>query len=132
MFAHTCRCGAAECLWAHRMRFCPSPHQIERFSAHVSLQGGWVPWVPARLALEISQYSPQKDLPRVAAPVLFVAARRDTLCPADIVRRAAAACAPRCRLLEYDVSHFGLYGGHAFEDAARRMAEFYLEHMPRP
>lgn len=42
------------------------------------------------MAAEFTTYNPIRSVPRVAAPVLLVAATNDSLCPYELVERAAA------------------------------------------
>ena len=37
-------------------------------------QGGWTPWAPARLALELPRYSPIDYVDKLKTPTLFVSA----------------------------------------------------------
>jgi pimeloyl-ACP methyl ester carboxylesterase len=55
----------------------------------VRTQGGWQNRVLARLSNELSRYNPIDKVPEVQAPVLMVAATRDSLCPVKVARRAA-------------------------------------------
>lgn len=61
---------------------------------------------------------------QVKAPILFVAAEKDTLCPADSVR-AAVALAPDAKLSIHDVTHFEIYLGDTLQVKMRE----YLIHM---
>lgn len=91
--------------------------------------GGWTPWAPARLSLEISRYSPVLSLPKLTSPVLFISALRDTLCLPGVIRRTAEACGGRCQLIEYDVDHFGIYGGDVFDKVTEEMLGFLNTNM---
>jgi predicted alpha/beta hydrolase len=53
-----------------------------------SLLGGWKNLAPARTLLMMSMYNPIESVPGVAAPVLFVGASQDTLCPAEVIQAA--------------------------------------------
>ncbi|KAF8073154.1 aidA [Scenedesmus sp. PABB004] len=102
----------------------------EYYSKHPRVyQGGWTNRARACLALElfVHRYSPIACVPRVAAPVLFVAASRDTLCPVDAVRRAAGL-ARRGQLLERDCTHFELYRGELFEKLIDEQVLFLRRH----
>ena len=69
-------------------------------------QGGWQNRALVRMAAEFTTYNPIRSVPRVAVPVLLVAATNDSLCPYELVERAAAlnpkvppfcaACAAPC------------------------------------
>jgi cephalosporin-C deacetylase-like acetyl esterase len=50
--------------------------------------GGWENRAPARTLLYISRYSPIKSVQNVKAPILFIGATEDTLCPIEYVQKA--------------------------------------------
>lgn len=104
----------------YTLHACPTP------------QGGWQNKVLARLALETTAYSPIEYLRYVRAPVLFMSASQDTLCPTDVIRQAAAQLGAQAKHLEYDVTHFGLYLGAIWEDAIKKVVAFMREHTANP
>ena len=57
---------------------------------HACVQGGWQNRALVRMAAEFTTYNPIRSVPRVAAPMLLVAATNDSLCPYELVERAAA------------------------------------------
>lgn len=69
-----------------------------------SVQGGWQNLALARLTFEMPGYSPMELLEHVRAPVLFIAANQDTLCPITLVRQAAATMGSRATIHEYNSS----------------------------
>jgi pimeloyl-ACP methyl ester carboxylesterase len=98
--------------------------------------GGWQNRAPARLALLVGSYSPIDSVTSIEAPVLFVAATKDALCPAPLVAKAHAACgyggrnvSGACELLNVDCGHFGLYVGKPFDQAAGAMLSFFKKHL---
>jgi len=98
--------------------------------------GGWLNKAPARLALLIGSYSPIDSVAYVEAPILFVAASEDTLCPASLVAAAHRECGyggrnvtGACELLTVDCGHFGLYAGSPFNEAAGAMLKFFKKHL---
>ena len=54
------------------------------------VQGGWQNRALVRMAAEFTTYNPIRSVSRVAAPVLLVAATNDSLCPYELVEKAAA------------------------------------------
>lgn len=90
--------------------------------------GGWRNQVCARVGAMVGLYSPVKALPQVKAPILFVAAEKDTLCPADSVR-AAVALAPDAKLSIHDVTHFEIYLGDTLQTILKDMCDFLEEHL---
>mmetsp|Transcript_6822 Transcript_6822/g.15093 ORF Transcript_6822/g.15093 Transcript_6822/m.15093 type:complete len:428 (-) Transcript_6822:260-1543(-) len=92
--------------------------------------GGWKPYAPARLALDISRYSPLKSLPMVTAPLMFVSATEDSLCPHHVVRQAAKEyCNSTCELLEYAVNHFDIYKPQVLREVLDQQVGFFKLHM---
>lgn len=89
--------------------------------------GGWVNRAPARTLAYMSGYSPIQDVPHVTCPILFVTATKDTLCPAESVR-SAAALAQKGHLLELNTTHFDLYTGENFENISAEMVKFAKAH----
>ena len=65
-------------------------HQAATRALHACVQGGWQNRALVRMAAEFTTYNPIRSVPRVAAPVLLVAATNDSLCPYELVERAAA------------------------------------------
>lgn len=90
--------------------------------------GGWENRAPARTLAYMSAYSPVQDVPTVQAPILFVTATQDALCPAESVR-VAYFLAPRAQLLELNTTHFDLYTGANFEHICAEMVKFALAHV---
>lgn len=88
-----------------------------------SYLGGWRNLAPARMLAFMSLYSPKEEVTKIQAPVLFVAATQDSLCPIEFVREAAAA-APKGELMEVNTTHFELYQGENFEMITTEMVAF--------
>lgn len=103
---------------------------VSYFAKHPAVKmGGWQPWAPARLALEIPRYSPINSIVKVQAPILFISAIEDALCPPALIERAVRHCQPgRCTLaiITAAKSHFSMYDKEAFKDATDRMVDFLL------
>ena len=94
-----------------------------------SLLGGWKPWVPARLVLFLSRYSPAQALPMIKSPVLFISASKDTLCSPEVIQKAALACKGLCEVMELEADHFSVYRGKFFKTATNKMTEFLDKHL---
>ncbi|CAN0428434.1 unnamed protein product [Phaeothamnion confervicola] len=74
----------------------------------------------------IGLYSPKTYVPKVRAPILFVAASNDELCPAAAVHKAAADAAD-AEVAVVDGTHFSLYMGPALAETLGRMTAFLKE-----
>ncbi|KXZ52755.1 hypothetical protein GPECTOR_8g146 [Gonium pectorale] len=96
------------------------------------MQGGWQPRILARFTLETSSYSPIASVPSIAAPVLFVAAAEDVLCPVGLVRRAAGLVpGGNASVVELSCTHFDAYRGEHFQAAAAAMVRFLEQRLLR-
>ncbi|GIL46821.1 hypothetical protein Vafri_3701 [Volvox africanus] len=119
-----------------------SPVQLMAYFAKhpTEYEGGWRPVILSRFTLETSSYSPIKSVPRVTAPVMFISALRDQLCPAEQVRKAAellptsnnnsrGGSSSRGELVELDCTHFDAYLGEHLVAATESMVQFLRRHM---
>ncbi|CAN0106617.1 unnamed protein product [Ascophyllum nodosum] len=98
------------------------------FQKHPSVYlGGWRNQACARVGAMVGLYSPIKALPEVKAPILFVGAEKDELCPADTVREAAKLV-PDAKLSIHNVTHFDIYLGDALQIILKDMGDFLEEH----
>ena len=92
--------------------------------------GGWKNLTPARTLAMMSLYNPINAVPKVKVPILFLAASNDTLCPAEIVEKAASkAVHSESRLVTLDASHFDIYSGDTAIQAVNHMIMFLNRHL---
>jgi fermentation-respiration switch protein FrsA (DUF1100 family) len=63
---------------------------------------------------------------KIKAPVLFIAASQDRLCPAAEVEKAAAKT-PNAKLVAVDCGHFDVYSGEPLRHLMNEMVDFYLD-----
>ncbi|WP_051283910.1 alpha/beta hydrolase [Desulforegula conservatrix] len=82
--------------------------------------------VPARIMLTVGTYRPVAEANNIKAPVLIVAAEKDTLIPLWAVRRTAKKIKD-CRLELLPVGHFELYKGEYFEKNILMQIDFLKE-----
>jgi uncharacterized protein len=75
--------------------------------------------------------SPINHVAKVTAPLLLAGASRDTLCPMEIVRRAAAL-APNAVLHEADCDHFELFVPPHFAALVDAQLTFLRQHTGLP
>ena len=94
------------------------------------MQGGWQNLARASFYLEmlISKYSPIKFVPSIEAPIMFIAATNDGLCPHDVVE-AASKLAPNGRMLSRNATHFELYRGALFDGIIHEQITFLQMHL---
>jgi uncharacterized protein len=91
-------------------------------------QGGWRNLARAALALEASSYRPIASVSNITAPVFYVTATKDGLCPQEVIA-AAVAATPAARQLVMDCTHFDVYRGPEFEEVVAAETEFLLQHL---
>ncbi len=91
----------------------------------------WQETVPARILLAILAYRPVRVVRRIRAPVLIIAAERDSLIPLTATRKTAARIA-RCQLEVLPVGHFDLYEGPWFERSIALQTAFLRQHLGLP
>lgn len=85
--------------------------------------------VPARIAFQILRYVPGRRAADVRCPLLVALCENDTVAPADVAAEYAQR-APRGEIVRYDIGHFDIYLGDAFERAVRDQIEFLEAHVP--
>jgi fermentation-respiration switch protein FrsA (DUF1100 family) len=100
-----------------------APGSYEAFLELVPPQAGWRNEVVARSLWNVASYRPTRFASRIRAPLLLIAARRDTLVPLAAVARVASR-APDARLLVVEGGHFDGYAGARFEEVVAAQAEF--------
>lgn len=92
-------------------------------------RGGWQNKIWGRLGAEILFYTPLDHLKKVDAPVLMVAARRDSLCPWETILTAQSLVS-NIDLYSDDVGHFDYYrGGPGYERALDAELKFLKQHL---
>jgi len=111
----------------------------EHFDLYISKHpkvylGGWKNLAPARTLLFLSLYNPVEKLENfTAAPVLFVTAKQDDLCPpkfvVDSVAKAQNQGSSLLTHVQVDTNHFGIYNGKHFEESVTAMKTFLSKHL---
>lgn len=91
-------------------------------------QGGWRNQARAMFALEASSYRPIASVSNITAPVLYITAVKDALCPHEVIA-AAVSATPRARQMIMPCTHFDVYRGKEFEEVAEAEVAFLLEHL---
>ncbi len=84
--------------------------------------------VAARFGLDIVRHFPGRAARDVACPILFAICERDTVAPAGPSRKYAAR-APKGEIKLYDVGHFDIYVGDAFERNVTDQLAFLHAHV---
>lgn len=85
--------------------------------------------VAARFGWLVTLRRPIKEVPKIVAPTFYAICEKDSVAPASAAQRAAAAT-PRGEAKLYDVGHFDIYVGEAFEKAVVDQLDFLERHVP--
>jgi len=83
--------------------------------------------VAARIALRVGLYRPGRGAARISCPWLVQVCERDVVTPPGPAL-AAADRAPRGEAVRYDLGHFDIYLGEAFERAVGDQLAFLARH----
>lgn len=89
----------------------------------------WSGRVPARALFQLLRYRPIGELDKITVPVLFIAAKNDTLMPIEASRESATNIAPFVQYHEWDMQHFDIYHGEYFERAITAQIAFLQQHI---
>ncbi len=100
-----------------------TPDALPGYSAMYPAGFDWQNRVAARAALHVGTYAPRKHAADIRCPILVQVGKRDVVTPPEPAR-AAARSAPRGELVEYDLGHFDVYVGDAFERSVSDQLEF--------
>jgi pimeloyl-ACP methyl ester carboxylesterase len=94
------------------------------------LQGGWKNLARAAYSAEHALFktSPIKHVHSITAPVLYMGANKDTLCPMDIIKRAVSLT-PNAELYAADCDHFELFTPQHMPGLQQRQLQFLLQHV---
>jgi uncharacterized protein len=97
------------------------------FAAHAPED--FVNEVPARIMIRADKYRPIKSAGDVQCPVLLQMAERDPFVPAGAIEETARALGDRATLQRYDIGHFEIYTGDAFEKSVADQLAFLDEYL---
>mmetsp|Transcript_36928 Transcript_36928/g.44674 ORF Transcript_36928/g.44674 Transcript_36928/m.44674 type:complete len:372 (-) Transcript_36928:421-1536(-) len=80
-----------------------------KFPPSEKLLGHWMNLAPARSVNYCGDYSPINYVSKVTAPVMFVAAEKDVICPPEFIRKAQKMCSGETEMMVRDCGHMDLY-----------------------
>jgi hypothetical protein len=89
----------------------------------------WSGEIPARLFFNLIRYRPIQNVRQINIPVLFIAAKHDSLIPIESSREAATNIAPFVQYHEWEMQHFDIYHASWFEKAISTQLEFLHQHI---
>ncbi|HRA91613.1 MAG TPA: alpha/beta hydrolase, partial [Acinetobacter sp.] len=113
----------------HNLCFLPTSDSYYGFHSIVNPDYYWSGEVPARVFFNLMRYRPIQFVRKINIPVLFIAAKHDSLIPLASSREAATNIAPFVSYHEWEMKHFDAYHGIWFEKAITTQLEFLHQHI---
>lgn len=113
----------------HQLCFLPTSDSYYGYLSIVNPDHYWSGEVPARVFFNLMRYRPIQYVRKINIPVLFIAAKKDTLIPIASSREAATNIAPFVTYHEWEMQHFDIYHGIWFEKAVTTQLEFLHQHI---
>jgi pimeloyl-ACP methyl ester carboxylesterase len=89
----------------------------------------WSGEIPARALLQLIRYRPITLVEKIRCPVLFIAAKQDTLAPIESSRACATNIAPYVQYHEWDIQHFDIYQNEYLEKAIQTQIAFLHQYI---
>lgn len=109
--------------------FLPTADSYSGYRSIVNPDFFWSGEIPARLFFHLLRYRPIQNVRKINIPVLFIAAKHDSLIPIELSREAATNIAPFVQYHEWEMKHFDIYHGTWFEKAVATQLEFLHQHI---
>jgi len=97
------------------------------------MQGGWKIWLGqlTLLSTPCSRPAPLNYVQNIKAPVLYMGAMKDTLCPMSVIEKAVGLT-PRAALYAAECSHFELFTGEHLPALQQRQLDWLLDTIGLP
>ena len=111
------------------MSYFPSPEAYSGYQSLLNPDYYWSGSIPAREFFNLMRYRPIQNVRKINIPVLFIAAKHDTLIPIESSREAATNIAPFVHYHEWDMKHFDIYHDEWFEKSVATQLEFLHQHI---
>ena len=89
----------------------------------------WPNRMSAGMLLTLALYRPGLKADKVAAPILFVVAATDSICPPADVEAAAARAGKNATVLRLETGHFEIYVDDWFAQGSAAQTAFLTEHL---
>lgn len=113
----------------YKLCFLPTSDSYYGYHSIVNPDYYWSGEVPARVFFSLMRYRPIQFVRKINIPVLFIAAKQDSLVPLASSREAATNIAPFVQYHEWEMKHFDVYHGTWFEKAITTQLEFLHQHI---
>lgn len=111
------------------LSYLPMPEAYHGYQSIVHPDYYWSGEIPAREFFNLMRYRPIQNLRKINIPVLFIAAKHDSLTPIESSREAATNIAPFVAYHEWDMKHFDIYHDDWFEKSVSTQLEFLHQHI---
>lgn len=89
----------------------------------------WPNRMTAGMLLTLAMYRPGLQADKVTAPILFVVATTDSICPPADVEAAAARAGNNATVLRLETGHFEIYVDAWFKQGCAAQTAFLIEHL---
>ena len=89
----------------------------------------WSGEIPARALLQLIRYRPISVVSQIRCPVLFIAAKYDSLLPIESSRECATQIAPHVQYHEWEMQHFDIYHNEYLEKAIQTQIAFLNQYI---
>ncbi|HEX5380685.1 MAG TPA: alpha/beta hydrolase, partial [Acinetobacter sp.] len=109
--------------------FMPTEDSYSGYMSIVHPDYFWSGKIPARVFFKLIRYRPIQEVRKINIPVLFIAAKEDSLFPIASSREAATNIAPFVQYYEWEMKHFDIYHHPWFEKAISTQLEFLHQHI---
>lgn len=109
--------------------YIPLPEAYSGYQSLIHADYYWSGEIPAREFFNLLRYRPIQNVRKINIPVLFIAAKHDSLIPIESSREAATNIAPFVQYYEWDMKHFDVYHDEWFEKTVATQLEFLHQHI---
>ncbi|ANF82517.1 lysophospholipase [Acinetobacter sp. NCu2D-2] len=109
--------------------FMPTADGYAGYRSIVNPDYYWSGEIPARVFFNLIRYRPIQDVRKITIPVLFIAAKQDSIISIESSRETATNIAPFAEYHEWNMQHFDIYHGEWFEKAVSTQLEFLHQHI---
>lgn len=113
----------------HELCFLPTSDSYKGYLSIVNPDYYWSGEIPARAFFNLIRYRPIQEVRKITVPVLFIAAKQDSLIPIESSRETVTNIAPFAEYHEWDMQHFDIYHGEWFEKAISTQLEFLHQYI---
>jgi pimeloyl-ACP methyl ester carboxylesterase len=103
----------------------PQPEAYE--GCYSIVPSNWKNRVAAGIGAEMGFYFPGADIDKLNCPILIQIGKNDTVTPPEGARTAARKAGRLATVKEYEIGHFDIYTGTAFEVGVSDQVEFLTE-----